>query len=164
MANKTLEELRKTILKGMEVKFKKLDENAVLPSYAKEGDAGMDLTAVSIKYDAEYDNYIYGTGLAVEIPRGYVGLIFPRSSNRKTSAYMTNHVGVIDSGYRGEIMITFKQRDYAVKDASDVPTPYKVGDRVAQLIIMKYPTIIPVLAEELSETERGEGGHGSTGN
>jgi len=143
----------------MEVKIKKLTENAIIPSYAKEGDAGLDLTATS--YTCTENGHVYGTGLSIEIPSGYVGLIFPRSSNRKTNAYMTNHVGVIDSGYRGEIMITFKNRD-GVHDNAQF-APYKVGDRVAQLIIMQYPIIKLVETEELSSTERGEGGHGSTG-
>jgi len=141
----------------MDVKIKKLDPKAVIPKYAKPGDAGLDLTAISCERD-DYENFIYGTGLAIEIPKGYVGLLFPRSSNRKTDAYMTNHVGVIDSGYRGEIMITYKDRDY-----DGAFPPYKAGERVAQLIIMPYPTINLVEVEELSETERGEGGHGSTG-
>lgn len=142
----------------MDVKIKKLDPKAVIPKYAKPGDAGMDLTAISCEQD-DYENFVYGTGLAIEIPEGYVGLLFPRSSNRKTDAYMTNHVGVIDSGYRGEIMITYKDRD---SDGTEL-TPYYIGDRVAQLIIMPYPTINLVEVEELSKTERGEGGHGSTG-
>ena len=81
----------------MEVKIKKLVEKAVIPSYAKPGDAGLDLTAVSYDYKKDIDCHVYGTGIAVEIPEGYVGLVYPRSSNRKTNAYMTNHVGVIDS-------------------------------------------------------------------
>ena len=143
----------------MEVKIKKLDERAVIPSYAKPGDAAMDLTAISHQYDVDNGNHIYGTGLAIEIPKGFVGLIFPRSSNRKTNAYMTNHVGVIDSGYRGEIMITYKNRDYDYHKP-----PYKEGDRVAQLMIIPYPEIQLVEVDELSKTERGIGGHGSTGN
>lgn len=140
----------------LEVKIKKLNENAVIPAYAKPGDAGMDLTAVSHEY--KNGNHIYGTGLAIEIPKGHVGLLFPRSSNRKTRAYLTNHVGVIDSGYRGEIMLTFKNVDLTALE------PYKVGDRIAQLMIVPYPTIELIEVEELSETERGTGGHGSTGN
>lgn len=142
----------------MKVNIKKLNPNAKIPTYAKHGDAGMDLTAITC-YRDEYDNYVYGTGLAVEIPEGYVGLIFPRSSNRKTSSYMTNHVGVIDSGYRGEIMVTFKSRDYLM---IDMP-PYKLGDRIAQIMIIPYPHIEFNEVAKLSETERGEGGHGSTG-
>lgn len=145
----------------MKVKIKKLNPDAIIPSYAKPGDAGMDLTAVSYKYDYEHDNHIYGTGLAIEIPEGYVGLIFPRSSNRKTMSYMTNHVGVIDSGYRGEIFITYKNRDDNRQNLNTVP--YGLGSKVAQLIIMPYPQINLIETDELSETERGTGGHGSTG-
>lgn len=142
----------------MNVRIKKLNSNAIIPKYAKAGDAGLDLVATSRTWDEQNNNYIYGTSLAIEIPEGYVGLIFPRSSNRKTCAYMTNHVGVIDSGYRGEIMVTYKNRD-----KNDVFPPYNVGDRIAQLIIMAYPTINLIESDTLSETERGEGGHGSTG-
>lgn len=140
------------------VRFKKLNPAAITPSYAKPGDAGLDLTPVSIHYDDKL-GFIYGTGIAVEIPHGYVGLVFPRSSNRKTDAYMCNHVGIIDSGYRGEIFITFKNRD-----ADNHLAPYDIKDdkAIAQLIIIPYPTITLIEAEELSETERGEGGHGST--
>ena len=141
----------------MKVKFKRLSEFAKIPAYSKPGDAGMDLTAVNYQTDI-HGNIIYGTGLAVEIPEGYVGLVFPRSSNRKTKAYLTNHVGVIDSGYRGEIMVTYKNVDLSFDE------PYNIGDRIAQLIIIPYPLIEPIEANELSETERGEGGHGSTGN
>ena len=92
-----VELINQIIMKIMEVKLKKLVEEAVIPTYAKPGDAGMDLTATSVEFDASNDNYIYHTGIAIEIPEGYVGLVFPRSSNRKTNAYMCNHVGVIDS-------------------------------------------------------------------
>ena len=141
----------------MEVKIKKLMENAVIPSYAKPGDAGMDLTAIDFEV-GKYGEFIYHTGIAMEIPEGYVGLIFPRSSNRETEAYMTNHVGVIDSGYRGEILITFKNRDI-----DDIIAPYEPGDRIAQIIILPYPKIEYKVVDELSKTERGECGHGSTG-
>lgn len=146
--------------KALVVKFKKLNDEAVIPSYAKEGDAGLDLTAVSFEYDEKLDAYVYHTGLAMEIPKGYVGLVYPRSSNRKTDAYMTNHVGVIDSGYRGEVLVTFKNRD---NSRNAINPPYVSGERVAQLIVMAYPMINVVEATELSETERGTDGHGSTG-
>ena len=146
--------------KALVVKFKKLNDEAVIPSYAKEGDAGLDLTAVNFEYDEKLDVYVYHTGLAMEIPKGYVGLVYPRSSNRKTDAYLTNHVGVIDSGYRGEVLATFKNRD---NSRNAINPPYVSGERICQLIVIPYPTINPVEAEELSETERGTGGHGSTG-
>ena len=147
----------------MEVKIKKLVEGAIIPSYAKPGDAGLDLTAVSYDYKKDIDCHVYGTGIAVEIPEGYVGLVYPRSSNRKTNAYMTNHVGVIDSGYRGEIMVSFKLRDYKVKEFPYLFKPYEVGDKIAQLIIVPYPKIEFKVVDELSTTERGTEGHGSTG-
>lgn len=147
----------------MEVKIKKLVEEAVIPSYAKHGDAGMDLTAISYNYKHDIDCHIYGTGLAVEIPEGYVGLLFPRSSNRKTDSYMCNHVGVIDSGYRGEVMISFKNRDKDISAIQQLTKPYEIGNRVAQLIIMPVPYVKFKEVNELSESERGEGGHGSSG-
>lgn len=147
----------------MNVKIKKLHEEAVIPSYAKPGDAGLDLTAVSYDYKEDIDCHVYGTGIAVEIPEGYVGLLFPRSSNRKTESYLTNHVGVVDSGYRGEIMLSFKTRDYKEGQIQQLFKPYEVGNKIAQLIIIPYPKIEFKVVDELSTTERGTGGHGSTG-
>ena len=141
----------------MEVKIKKLHPDAVIPVYSKPGDAGLDLTATSIDDDS-YGNIIYGTGLAIEIPEGYVGLLYPRSSNSKTDLYLTNHVGVVDSGYRGEIMFKFRPVN-GIEDAYI----YAVGDRIGQLIIMPYPSIKFIETEELSDSDRGEGGFGSTG-
>ena len=141
----------------MDVKIKKLHPDAVIPAYSKPGDAGLDLTATSIMGDS-HDNIVYGTGLAVEIPEGYVGLLFPRSSNSKTDLYLTNHVGVIDSGYRGELMFKFRPIN-GIVDASI----YGVGDRIGQLMILPYPKINFIQTNELTETERGDGGYGSTG-
>ena len=141
----------------MQVKIKKLHPDAVIPRYSKAGDAAMDLTAISVDKD-EYGNAVYKTGLAIEIPEGYVGLLFPRSSNSKTDLYLTNHVGVIDSGYRGEIM--FKYR--GVRGLLDAKI-YAKNERVGQLIILPYPQIELIESDTLSETERGEGGFGSTG-
>ena len=138
----------------MKIKVMKLDAGAKIPKYAKPGDAGMDLYAVSECFD-EHGNYVYGTGLAMEIPEGYVGLIFPRSSISKTAHSLRNAVGVIDSGYRGEIIMKF--------DINTHNSPvYKVGERVAQIIILPYPQIEFEQAWELSNTERGKGGFGST--
>jgi dUTP pyrophosphatase len=140
----------------MQVKIKKLSPSAVIPSYSKPGDAGLDLTAVGITTVEDYTyGYIeYSTGLSVEIPEGYVGLLFPRSSLSNTGLIMANSVGVIDSGYRGEIKCRFKW----VKNTKK----YDVGDRVAQLIIIPYPQVEFQEVVDLSETERGEGGFGST--
>lgn len=148
----------------MEVKIKRLIEDAVIPTYAHSTDAGLDLTATSYEYKNELDCHVYGTGLAIEIPEGYVGLIYPRSSNRKTNAYMCNHVGVIDSGYRGEVMLSFKNRDKIGNyEIGQLVKPYEIGDKIAQLIIILYPKIEFVEVDELSDSDRGEAGHGSTG-
>lgn len=142
----------------MLVKIKKLYPEVKTPKYAKDGDAGLDLTAITILSNT-YEQITYGTGIAVEIPKGYVGLVFPRSSIRNTSLSLSNAVGIIDSGYRGEIQATFNK-----KELDAVGEPYKVGDRICQLIIMPYPEVEFGVVQELSETERGENGHGSTGN
>ena len=165
----------------MQVKFKKLSEDAVLPSYARPGDGGMDLTATSdgsfVKSsddDPSVWYYIeYETGLAAEIPDGFVGLLFQRSSVSKTALSLANAVGVIDSGYRGPICFRFKVDSGAVQEADQKnvaegkfakygPAKYKKGDKIGQLVILPYPTIEPEFTEELSETERGSGGFGST--
>jgi dUTP pyrophosphatase len=141
----------------MKVKIKKLSAEAVIPSYAKSGDAGMDLVATSIKFDGT--QITYGTGLAIEIPEGFVGLVFPRSSIRKTDLSLSNSVGVIDSGYRGEIQATFNQKSLS-KDGQIL---YGVGDRICQLMIIPHPHVDFIEVQELNNTERGEGGFGSTG-
>jgi len=139
------------------VKIKKLHPDAVIPQYAKRGDAGMDLVATEVT-DGYGFSVTYGTGLAMEIPEGFVGLVFPRSSIRKYDLSLTNCVGVIDSGYRGEIQATFR------KEAGIPSKRYEVGDKIAQMIILPYPSIQFIETDELSDTERGEGGFGSTGN
>ena len=157
--NKETKEVKEVIEQQvLKVRFKKLHEDAVLPTYAKSGDMCMDLTAIDCQYNAEMDCFVYKTGLAMETPEGYATLLFPRSSNRKTDAYLTNGVGVIDSGYRGELMACFKNRDRSI-----TKQPYQVGERICQITIIPYPIIKTEWADELSETERGEGGYGSTG-
>lgn len=141
----------------MQVRVKKLSENAVIPKYAKPGDAGLDLTATSVR--REGSKVIYGTGLAFEIPLGYVGLVFPRSSIHKSSLRLTNSVGVIDAGYRGEVMAVYDDKSLAAKGAE----LFNVGDRIAQLLIIPYPSIELLESEELTETVRGDGGFGSSG-
>jgi dUTP pyrophosphatase len=143
----------------MQVKIKKLSPEAVIPSYAKVGDAGMDLVATKI-INETLDSITYGTDIALEIPEGFVGLVFPRSSIRKTHLHLSNSVGVIDSGYRGEIQATFKKVQGISNNALD---NYKVGDRIMQIMIIPHPPIQFEEVEELNNTERGEGGFGSTG-
>ena len=172
----------------LKVKIKKLVENAVIPKYSKIGDAGLDLTATSKIYD-KYGNVSYGTGLAFEIPTGYVGLLFPRSSICKQTIALSNAVGILDSGYRGEVFFKFKPTGAFYSDlGKDVPSSdtedyefiefgckedepgyddshndYQIGERIGQIIILPYPQIEFEEVAELSETKRGSGGFGSTG-
>jgi dUTP pyrophosphatase len=138
------------------VKIKRLHKDSIIPSYSKIGDAGLDLVATSKFYD-DFDNVCYGTGLAIEIPEGHVGLLFPRSSISKTDLTLRNSVGIIDSSYRGEIVLKFNN---ILMSSCE---PYNVKERIGQLIIMPYPTIEFEEVEELSTTERGAQGFGSTG-
>jgi dUTP pyrophosphatase len=138
------------------VRIKKLYEEAKIPKYAKAGDAGVDLYAHRVVSD-DMERIVYGTGIAIEIPNGYVGTIFCRSSIRKYDLLLSNSVGIIDSGYRGELLVTFNKINGRLK-------LYKVDERIAQLIIFPYPEILFLEVESLSETDRGEGGFGSTGN
>lgn len=139
------------------VKVKKLHENAVIPSYSKMGDAGMDLT-ITREIENTSFSVSYGFGIAMEIPENYVGLVFPRSSVRNQDLILSNCVGVIDSGYRGELQATFK------KTNGIDSVKYNVGDRGAQIVILPYPQVKMTEVNELSNTERGAGGFGSTGN
>jgi dUTP pyrophosphatase len=144
------------VSEGVMVKVKKLVPEAVIPSYSKVGDAGMDLT-ITREIENTSFSVSYGFGIALEIPQGYVGLVFPRSSVRNQDLILSNCVGVIDSGYRGELQATFK------KTQGLDSIKYKVGDRGAQIVILPYPTIYMTEVPELSNTERGSGGFGSTG-
>lgn len=153
--SKDIQESYETIDVRVPVKIKKLHPDAVIPKYAKIGDAGMDLTATSIEYTDDY--FCYKTGIAIEIPKGYVGLLFPRSSNSKKDLFLSNSVGVIDSGYRGEIELRFKP-------LNKNPRVYGVGDRVGQILILPYPQIEFIETEELSDSDRGDKGFGHTGN
>jgi len=137
----------------MDVRIKRTDSNAVIPSYATEGDAGLDLTAISKKH-IDVDHIKYGFGLALEIPEGFVGLIYPRSSCYKKNQLLSNCVGVIDSSYRGEISAVF------IKGSQET---FEIGDRIAQLIIMPYPKVNFIAVKEISKTLRGIKGYGSTG-
>lgn len=145
----------------MKVKIKKLHPNAITPKYAKPGDAGLDLVAVSCKVlvdslTDEDTKVEVDSGIAVEIPEGYVGLIFPRSSIKGTGVRLTNCVGVIDSGYRGSIKAYFDIVDKSL-------VYYEKGNKFAQLLIIPYPQIELEEVEELTQTERGASGYGSSG-
>lgn len=140
----------------MEVKIK-LIEDGKMPVKMHETDAGFDCYAREIEYQFESGKIKYNLGFAIEIPKGYVGLVFPRSSVCKHDLLLTNSVGVIDSDFRGEVSAVF------VVTKTPFPKHYDKGDRVCQLIIIPYPEIELKQVERLSETERGEGGYGSTG-
>lgn len=143
----------------MKVKFKKTHENAVIPKYAKPGDAAVDLVAVSKDWEKQYISY--NLGIAIEVPEGYVGLIFPRSSISNYDLALSNAVGVIDSGFRGTLSARFKivpNENHRI-----LPRTYDIGDKVCQLIIVPYPQIDYEEVDELSDTERGTGGFGSSG-
>lgn len=149
----------------MEIKIKRLYGDAVLPTRAHVDDAGYDLYAHSKAFDDD-GNIVYGTGIAFEIPRGYVGLVFPRSSNAKKDLLLSNSVGVVDSGYRGEVSFKFKFTLTYITGEGLIhrcDAEYNVGDRIGQIIIMPYPDVTFVETDELSETDRGTGGYGSSG-
>jgi dUTP pyrophosphatase len=143
----------------LNVKIKKIHPEAVTPTYAKEGDAGLDLRAVTEKLHLSKTGPLveYGTGVSVEIPKGYVGLIFSRSSLQlNTSLILGNGVGVIDSGYRGEIKFFYRN----ISPTGGIK--YNVGDKIGQLIIIPYPEINFIETDDLSTSERGKDGFGST--
>ena len=143
----------------MELKIKRLSDEAIMPIRAHEGDAGIDLTATRITQEINECGQlilVYHSDIAVEIPEGHVGLLFPRSSIAKKSLTFCNCVGVIDSGYRGEVTVKMRST------TDVVPAIYKPGERFAQLVIMPIPSYTISEATELSETKRGEGGYGSS--
>jgi len=167
----------------MELKFKKLNEKAKLPSYANEGDAGLDLYPV--EGPTITDKYVeYDFGIAVEIPKGFAGFLFPRSSISKTDLELCNSVGIIDSTYRGSIKARFnfnqfsldflQMFDIAVDGATNFRrnevidmfmtklSYFKEGNAIMQMVILPVPQIESQWADELSDTTRGVGGFGST--
>jgi dUTP pyrophosphatase len=144
----------------MEIKIKKLHEDAKLPIRATDGSAGYDLSAVSEKLKATLTGPLaeYDTGLSFEIPKGHVGLLFPRSSiTTKTTLMLGNAVGVLDSDYRGSVKFQFRQVNPAAG------RKYKIGDRIGQIVILPVPSLDFIEVDELSDTGRGDGGMGSTG-
>ena len=136
----------------LKLKIKKIHPDAVIPKYAYEGDAGMDVIAVDREITEDYIEY--KTGLCFEIPDGYCMLVFPRSSISKKDLFLCNSVGLFDSSYRGELIIRFNKLGEKI---------YEIGERIAQIIILPYPKIEFKEVSELGETQRGEGGYGSSG-
>ena len=144
----------------MQIKFKKTRKHAIIPTKAYESDAGFDLTACDWDINTAKGHYTYYTGIALEIPHGYVGLIFPRSSICSTSLILTNSVGVIDAGYRGEIELRFTESNSNQRSCNRV---YNCGERIAQLVIVALPSIELIESETLSASERETKGFGSSG-
>lgn len=140
----------------MVVKYKKLSEDAVAPVRANITDAGWDLTATHYEYEAKEKLMTYFTGIAIAIPEGFVGLLFPRSSVYKKSLSLANSVGVIDAGFRGEIL--FKYRVLY----GDEYTVYHGKDRIGQIVVVPIADIFWDETHELPSSERGEGGFGSS--
>lgn len=141
------------------VKVKKTDDRATLPTYGSEYAAGADLYAlldapVTI---APAETVLIHTGLSMEIPEGYAGLIYARSGlASKRGLAPANKVGVVDADYRGEIMV-------ALHNHSDKPQTVEHGERIAQLVIAPFLSVSYEETDELSDTVRGTGGFGSTG-
>jgi dUTP pyrophosphatase len=152
----------------MEIKFKRLDGLAKKPTKAHKTDGAFDLYAVTATPIMEIINqrtrnettivkyWEYDTKLSIELPSGYVGLVLPRSSISETSLVLSNHVGLIDENYRGSIKFRFR-------DLSNGQNRYQIGDRIGQILIVPYPQIEWKETEELSESERGTDGFGSSG-
>ena len=142
----------------MELPFKRLREGATIPAFAKPGDAGLDLTSILDVEVGPGERAMIPTGLAVAIPEGFAGLVLPRSGlASRRGLTLANAPGLIDSGYRGEITCAVVNLD------REAPVPIRRGDRIAQLLIVPAPVVEPRWAEELPESDRGEGGFGSTG-
>ena len=142
----------------MELRFQRLREEAILPTRAHEGDAGLDLYAAEAAHIGPGERWSVGTGVAVEIPEGHAGLVLPRSGlAREHGIALVNSPGLIDSGYRGEIRVLLLNTDPAetFRLAS--------GDRIAQLLLTPIASAEPVEAETLAESVRGAGGFGSSG-
>ena len=194
----TIKPTKKTSKKNtVIVKFKKLTKNAIIPTYAHEGDIGVDVTCTGVEYDKVNDAFIYHTGLACETESNIGCFLMPRSSNMKTDAYLPNSIGLVDSyTYRGELLFVFKNRTEidviagmsAIIKYDELPfwkkpftsyrdvwreelenidplefAPYKVGERIGQMMFFEHPVVKTEIVEELSKTERGSGGFGSTG-
>lgn len=142
-----------------DVRIKKLSENAKMPTYGTTYSAGADMYAatneeITIKPN---ETKLIPTGLAFEIPEGYAGFVYARSGLAcKRGLAPANKVGVIDSDYRGEVMV-------ALHNHSDMPQVVEAGERIAQMIIAPFITANYIFADELDDTVRGEGGFGSTG-
>jgi len=142
----------------LEILVTKLDNDAVIPTYAKPGDAGADLYSISELVLSPGERALVKTGIAIALPNGYVGLVHPRSGlGLKNGISVVNTPGTIDSGYRGEIGVVLINHD--LHESFQV----KKGDRIAQLVIQKVESAQFKMVNQLPESERAAGGYGSTG-
>lgn len=142
----------------MNLKFKKLHDSAVKPSYMKDGDAGLDLTATKIVKNSLFEVW-YNTDIAVEIPKGHFGMLVPRSSiTNDSSLFISNSLGIIDAGFRGGMQVRFNRTLKGFINRKQ----YNTGDRIAQLVIVPFKSVTLEQSIFLSKTDRGIGGHGST--
>ena len=139
----------------IDVKIRKVHPDAVIPFRAHATDAGMDVTAISMEMTEDYVEY--DTGLQFQLPEGYAMLIFPRSSNSKKDLFLCNSVGILDAGYTGNLKLRFKLTTEGYTEKI-----YNPGDKVGQIMIIPYPEINFIETEVFNETERGDGGFGST--
>ena len=154
----------------IEILFKKLDENAVIPEKKHDTDAGFDLVATSCKYNQIYDRFEYGVGFATKIPAGFEAEIRPRSSNTKTEAYIPNAPGTIDANYTGEWKVFYKLRtrfeelfpdgdkELNLLEMENELRPYAIGDKIAQCLIHRVEDSKFIVVDELPETDRGADG------
>lgn len=159
--------------------------DAKIPTKAHNTDNGYDLYAVSVEYDEEMDCYVYHTGVSIKVPVGYSLDVIPKSRHRKTHCYMPNSPGDVDPGYTGEILVNYKPRlprfirniltrliNMIYSDEEwdtkfnkldkEYGSPYGAGEAIAQCYLTPHPDIKFNVVDKLPETERGEGGHGST--
>jgi dUTP pyrophosphatase len=143
---------------ALEILVTKLDNDAVIPTYAKPGDAGADLYSISDLVLAPGERALVRTGISIALPNGYVGLVHPRSGlGLRNGISVVNTPGTIDAGYRGEIGVVLINHD--LHESFQV----KKGDRIAQLVIQKVENAQFKLVNQLPESERSTGGYGSTG-
>lgn len=142
----------------LDVKITRVSEDAVVPSYAYQADAGLDLSANCDMVLAPHERALVPTGLAIAIPEGYAGFVMPRSGLAlREGLSMANTPGLIDAHYRGELKVI------AVNLDNEKPIQITKGERIAQLVIMPVPPINLIEVDELDETDRGAGGFGSSG-
>jgi dUTP pyrophosphatase len=140
------------------IEFRRLDSDAALPQRARDGDAGLDIAANAEVTVRPGERVMIPTGLAVAIPPGHAGLVLPRSGlASRRGLTLANAPGLIDAGYRGEIVVAVVNLD------PSEPVAIQKGDRIAQLVVVPFAEVVPVEAVELPASARGEGGFGSTG-